>query len=109
MTAQALGSGRHHRTLDEPAAVRFTPAGSPLAVRWHGSIWQVVDTPKPGAAGPRSERAAASPPEQPAAGTTTSRWQFLAQTGPASPVLEFDLRWDTRRKEWRLVGVGAQT
>ncbi|MBG6218199.1 hypothetical protein IWX75_002678 [Arthrobacter sp. CAN_A6] len=31
--------------LDEPAAIRFLPSGTPLALRWRGSIWQIIGNP----------------------------------------------------------------
>jgi hypothetical protein len=33
---------------------------------------------------------------------TTRFWRFRAQTGPASPVLEFDMNADARWEDWRL-------
>ena len=33
---------------------------------------------------------------------TTRFWRFQAQTGPASPVLEFDMTADARWEDWRL-------
>jgi hypothetical protein len=32
----------------------------------------------------------------------TRFWRFRAQTGPASPILEFDMTADARREDWRL-------
>jgi hypothetical protein len=95
MAAQAVGAGDDAlRALDEPAAVRFTPAARSLALRWHGSIWQVVGDPVPE---PAVRARNAAPPA----------WLFTAQTGPASPVLEFRIRFDARRDEWRLLSVGG--
>ncbi|OUM41800.1 hypothetical protein [Arthrobacter sedimenti] len=98
MAAQAVGAGDDAlRALDEPATVRFTPAAKPLALRWHGSIWQVVGDPVPEPAGVAHARTGATPPA----------WLFTAQTGPASPVLEFRIGFDARRDEWRLLSVGG--
>lgn len=95
MAAQVVGAGDDAlRALDEPAAVRFTPAARPLALRWHGTIWQVVGEPVP-------------EPLARARTAATPAWLFTAQTGPASPVLEFRIRFDARRDEWRLLGVGG--
>jgi hypothetical protein len=91
MTAQVFGVHHGHRQLDEPAAVRFTPQGRPLALRWHGRIWQVVGRP--------ATAAAAAP--------SATGWRFSAQTGPASPVLEFGITFDAARDGWRLVSVGG--
>jgi hypothetical protein len=33
---------------------------------------------------------------------TTRFWRFQVQTGPASPVLEFDMSADPRCEDWRL-------
>lgn len=109
MRAQA-GSARHgeRRSLDEPAAVRFTPSGSPLALRWHGSIWQVVGTPVPGT--PSSVLPEHPRPTRAHSVTGgTSAWRFPAQTGPASPILEFGIVLDVGREEWRLVSVRGTT
>lgn len=110
MTAQAIDTARAidddqagHRVLDEPAVIRFAPTGKPLALRWHGCIWQAVGEP---------QRHLSAGHAATSAGTTTgattgmtSAWQFSAQTGPASPVLEFAVGFDVRRDEWRLLSV----
>ncbi len=110
MTAQPTAadhpSGRTGRpaslVLDEVALVRFLPSGTPLALRWRGSIWQVIGAPvawssssswwEPGATA-RGGRGSV---------ITTRFWRFQAQTGPASPVLEFDMSADPRWDDWRL-------
>ncbi len=102
--------------LDEPAAVRFLPSGTPLALRWRGSIWQVIGAPTQWSiSDSRQERGttALGNPHgshlgrhdgQGSRGSTgmTRFWRFQAQTGPASPVLEFDMSADPRRPDWRL-------
>ena len=105
MTAQAIHAGSgEERALDEPAAVRFTPTGAPLALRWRGTIWQAVGDPQrwSPATGRLPDAAGAQ-----ARGTTSCAWRFAAQTGPASPVLEFGIAFDARRDEWRLISVGG--
>jgi hypothetical protein len=44
-TAREGTRGAAWHVLDEPAAVRFLPSGTPLALRWRGSIWQVIGEP----------------------------------------------------------------
>ncbi|BBE24093.1 hypothetical protein MN0502_29760 [Arthrobacter sp. MN05-02] len=106
MTAQTVGtSDGTPRPLDEPASVRFTPAGTPLALRWRGSIWQVVGEPVPWRAS--ADRSVAASPAPGADGATPRSWRFRAQTGPASPVLDFAIGLDDRRGEWRLLRVGS--
>lgn len=107
MTAQAIHAApaieddqAGHRVLDEPAIIRFAPSGRPLALRWHGSIWQVVGEPLP-----RLSAGHAAASAGVTTGATSSAWQFSAQTGPASPVLEFAVGFDVRRDEWRLLSV----
>lgn len=103
MTAQVIDTDHGEpRRLDERAAIRFTPAGRPLALRWHGTIWQVVGDSFPQAAAGRAQamRVGVTP-------GTTSAWLFTAQTGPASPVLEFGIGFDDRREEWRLLSVAG--
>ena len=105
MTAHAVGTGDGElRALDGPAAVRFTTTGRPLALRWHGTIWQVVGelAPRPGTSGIGAGAASVR-----TCATTSSAWLFAAQTGPASPVLEFGIGFDPRRDEWRLLSVGG--
>ncbi|WP_104116204.1 hypothetical protein [Arthrobacter sp. B1805] len=101
MTVQATDADHAgRRLLDEPATIRFTPSGRPLALRWHGSIWQAFGESVPSPGGPGAWTEAAHAP-----GTTPSAWLFTAQTGPVSPVLEFRIAFDTRREEWRLLSV----
>ncbi|WP_146069704.1 hypothetical protein [Arthrobacter sp. B0490] len=112
--------------LDEPAAVRFLPSGTPLALRWRGSIWQVIgeplawsssdtlperDTTPPSTDNTHSSRGSlgglGSVDGRSIRGSlgsvvTTRFWRFRAQTGPASPVLEFDMNADARWEDWRL-------
>lgn len=105
MTVQATQAGSgEERALDEPAAVRFTPTGAPLALRWRGTIWQAVGNPVrwSTATGRSTDRAGAR-----ARGTASCAWRFTAQTGPASPVLEFGIAFDERRDEWRLLSVAG--
>ncbi|WDF33033.1 hypothetical protein PTW37_14445 [Arthrobacter agilis] len=106
MSAEIIGIDRDRRPLDEPAAVRFTPSGRPLALRWHGSIWQAVGTPTalPDGA-PEASRAPGVRSTGRMGAPGVSGWRFTAQTGPASPVLEFSLRSDAGLEAWRLVGV----
>ncbi|MEG9249777.1 hypothetical protein V6S67_16945 [Arthrobacter sp. Soc17.1.1.1] len=109
--------------LDEPAAVRFLPSGTPLALRWRGSIWQVIGEPlawsscdtwrEPDINFPGTGNSHACQTRHGSVGSmdgrggrssvgTTRFWRFRAQTGPASPVLEFDMNADARWEDWRL-------
>ncbi|MHA7241397.1 hypothetical protein [Arthrobacter sp. TMS1-12-1] len=109
--------------LDEPAAVRFLPSGTPLALRWRGSIWQVIGEPlawsssdtwrEPVTTPPVTDTIHSSRSSHDSLGGRESRgslgsvvrtrfWRFRAQTGPASPVLEFDMNADARWEDWRL-------
>lgn len=104
MTAQPSGSAMgspnpDRQTLDEPAAVRFTGTGTPLALRWRGSIWQVIGEPIQW-----SSSISWLEPD-----STTRSWRFRAQTGPASPVLEFEISTDPRWQGWRLHRVAGAT
>lgn len=93
------------RSLNEEADVRFTAAGKPLALRWRGSIWQVHGDPlhwtssqswwEPNPAGSRGQGSV----------MTLEYWRFEGQTGPASPLLVFDICSDPRWSGWRLVRV----
>ncbi|WP_247827604.1 hypothetical protein [Arthrobacter antioxidans] len=90
--------------LDEAAAVRFLPSGLPLALRWRGGLWQVIGTPtswstpnnRPGFV------SAPTPLPMPGSSAGTRFWRFQAQTGPASPVLEFEMSADPRSTDWQL-------
>lgn len=107
MTAQTVGTGDGTpRALDEPASVRFTPAGTPLALRWRGSIWQVVGESTPWRAS-STDRSMVASPISGADGAVPRSWRFQAQTGPASPVLDFVIGLDDRHGEWRLLRVGG--
>ncbi|MEG9249979.1 hypothetical protein V6S67_17960 [Arthrobacter sp. Soc17.1.1.1] len=112
--------------LDEPAAVRFLPSGTPLALRWRGSIWQVIGEPLAWSSSDIWREPVTTPPatdnthsSRGSVGSmdghntlsglgglgsvvTTRFWRFRAQTGPASPVLEFDMNADARWEDWRL-------
>ncbi|WP_147394295.1 DUF6504 family protein [Arthrobacter cheniae] len=118
MTAQPVGAPRQGHTneepawhvLDEPAFVRFLPSGTPLALRWRGSIWQVIGEPVSWSSSsswweprtPALDSSLGSPVGGQGSLVTTRFWRFQAQTGPASPVLEFDMSTDPRWKDWRL-------
>ena len=88
--------------LDEVANVRLLPSGLPLVLRWRDRLWQVI--------GERVSWSSSSswwePSTTPLGGRgsmlTTRFWRFQAQTGPASPVLEFDMSADPRWQDWRL-------
>lgn len=121
-TAREGAQGGAWHALDEPAAVRFLPSGTPLALRWRGSIWQVIGEPlawsssdtwrepatPPGTDNTHSSRGSlGSMDGHNSLGVRgsvvrTRFWRFRAQTGPASPVLEFDMNADARWEDWRL-------
>jgi hypothetical protein len=109
--------------LDEPAVVRFLPSGTPLALRWRGSIWQVIGEPLAWSSSDTWREPVTTPPATDnthsslgSLGSVDGRggpgglgsvvrtrfWRFQAQTGPASPVLEFDMNADARWEDWRL-------
>ena len=118
--------------LDEPAAVRFLPSGTPLALRWRGSIWQVIGEPTAwsttNAWPPPTPHSSPTPttaltpvgtspsttlgvppnahldaPLGDSGSVVTTRFcRFQAQTRPASPVLEFDMSADRCAEDWRL-------
>ncbi len=113
-TARGAAPPASWHVLDEPATVRFLPSGTPLALRWRGSIWQVIGTPtqwsssstwwNPDTTAPNSSLNTAVDSRRTGLGSivTTRFWRFQAQTGPASPVLEFDMSADHRWPDWRL-------
>ncbi|MBG6226516.1 hypothetical protein IWX63_003115 [Arthrobacter sp. CAN_A2] len=90
--------------LDETAAVRFLPSGLPLALRWRGGLWQVIGTPASWPSPSNQPGLASAPPPLPESGGSagTRFWRFQAQTGPASPVLEFEMSADPHSTNWRL-------
>ncbi|WP_104168886.1 hypothetical protein [Arthrobacter sp. SX1312] len=100
----ATGGPGADLVLDEAAAVRFLPSGLPLALRWRGGLWQVIGTPeswsnpgnRPGFV------SAPTPLPMPGGSAGTRFWRFQVQTGPASPVLEFEMSADPQSTNWRL-------
>lgn len=108
MTAQQAeveGVQPGSRSINEEADVRFDPLGGPLALRWRARIWQVVGEPQHWT----SSRSWWEPDPSGIAGQgsvmTLAYWRFRAQTGPASPILVFDVCSDPRWEGWRLVRV----
>lgn len=99
--------------LDEAADARFLPSGTPLALRWRGSIWQVIGEPVAWSSSSSWWEPTTTPPVGPRGGQgstlTTRYWRFQAQTGPSSPVLEFDMSADPRWEGWRLRRVAGTT
>ncbi|MHA7284196.1 hypothetical protein [Arthrobacter sp. TMS2-4] len=95
------------QVLDETAAVRFLPSGLPLALRWRGGLWQVIGAPASWSSPNNRPGPTSTPPPLPESGGNagTRFWRFQAQTGPASPVLEFEMSADTQSTNWRLRGV----
>lgn len=93
------------RVLDETADIRFQPSGEPLALRWRGGLWQVIDQPVAWSSSSSWWEPATAPLSGPGGQgrvLTTRFWRFRAQTGPASPVLEFEMTADPRWEDWRL-------
>jgi hypothetical protein len=90
------------RMLDEPAVIRFTGSGTPLALRWRGSIWQVIGKPLEWSSAGSWWEPDTTPRGGHGSVITTRSWRFRAQTGPASPVLEFNISADPRWQGWRL-------
>jgi hypothetical protein len=90
------------RVLDEPASVRFLPSGTPLALRWRGGLWQVIGEPVAWCSSSSWWEPGTTPLGGQGSVLTTRFWRFQAQTGPASPVLEFDMSKDPRWQDWRL-------
>ncbi|WP_247828215.1 hypothetical protein [Arthrobacter antioxidans] len=90
--------------LNETAAVQFLPSGLPLALRWRGGLWQVIGAPASWSSPSNQPGPASTPtPLHEARGNAGTRfWRFQAQTGPASPVLEFEMSADPRSTDWRL-------
>ena len=88
--------------LNEVADVRFLPSGLPLALRWRGCLWQVIGEPVPWSSSSSWWEPATTPLGGQGSMLTTKFWRFQAQTGPASPVLEFDMSADPRWQDWRL-------
>ena len=88
----SLVAGR--RVLDEPALVRFTPGGVPLALRWREGLWQVIGEPMSWF----NTRSWWEPGPTLLGGSgsllRTDYWRFRTQTGPVSPVLEFEMSTD---------------
>ena len=102
--AQASAASAWH-VLDEVADVRFLPSGMPLALRWRGCLWQVIGEPVSWFSSSSWWEPSTAPPHGPAGQgriLTTRFWRFQTQTGPASPVLEFDMSADPRWQDWRL-------
>jgi hypothetical protein len=88
--------------LDEVADVRFLPSGLPLALRWRGCLWQVIGEPVSWSSSSSWWEPATTSLGGRGSMLTTRFWRFQAQTGPASPVLEFDMSADPRWQDWRL-------
>ncbi len=107
MTAHAADPSEPSTTtdrqlLDEPAVMRFLPSGMPLALRWRGNIWQVIGEPLQWSSSSSWWEPGSTPLGGQGGLITTRSWRFHAQTGPASPVLEFDISTDPRWQGWRL-------
>ena len=95
------------RVLDEPASVRFLPSGLPLALRWRGGMWQVIGHPVSWSSSNSWWEPGATVQHGQGSVVTTRFWRFQAQTGPASPVLEFEMGADPRWEDWRLRRVSS--
>ena len=99
--------------LDEIADVRFLPSGTPLALRWRGSVWQVIGEPlmwsSSGSWSNTDAAATATPPDGRGSTATTRFWRYRVQTSPSSPVLEFDMSTSQGQGNWRLRRVAGTT
>jgi hypothetical protein len=94
--------GQAWYVLDETADIRFLPSGLPLALRWRGSLWQVIGDPQSWSSSSSWWEPGVSPLGGQGSVVTTRFWRFQTQTGPASPVLEFDMSTGPRHAGWRL-------
>lgn len=105
MTAQTDEIDPESRTLNEEADLRFNSRNEPLALKWRGSIWQVVGE----SLNWSSSRSWWEPDPAGIMGQgsvmTMRYWRFKGQTGPASPILVFDVCSDPRWEGWRLIRV----
>jgi hypothetical protein len=90
------------RVLDETADVRFLTSGLPLTLRYRGGLWQVIGDPLSWSSSSSWWESGTPSPRGQGSVVTTRFWRFQAQTGPASPVLEFEMTADPRWEDWRL-------
>jgi hypothetical protein len=100
LTAEAI------HTLEE-IAVRFSPDGAPLAVRYDGCIWAV--DPDAGAVhwlGHEGWRELGDPARTDGEGpASVEHWQLHARLNSASALRIFHVQRKLRSPDWFLVGV----
>ncbi|MGN7150764.1 hypothetical protein ACTHQ6_17400 [Arthrobacter sp. SAFR-179] len=93
-------------TLNTPVDVRFTKAGTPLAVRYHGRIWAVTEEPVHWFTRDSWWETRRSVPVGVGNVVDIEHWRVQVRLGGSdSPLLTFELRREPLSEQWLLESV----
>lgn len=92
-------------TLNTPVDVRFTKAGTPLAVRYDGRIWAVTEEPVHWFTRDSWWETRRSVPVGVGNDVDIEHWRVQVCLGSNSPLRTFQLRREPLSEQWLLVGI----
>ena len=92
-------------TLDTPVDVRFTTAGTPLAVRYDGKIWPVAAEPLRWFTRDSWWETRRSVPVGVGNVVDIEHWRVQVRLGSDSPLRTFELRRDPLSEQWLLEAI----
>ncbi|VXC36164.1 hypothetical protein [Arthrobacter sp. 8AJ] len=93
------------KTLDAPVDIRFTAAGSPLAVRYDGRVWAVAAEPLHWFTRDSWWKTQRTVPVGVGNVVDIEYWRVQVRLGSNSPLRTFELRRDPLSKQWLLEAI----
>jgi hypothetical protein len=92
-------------TLDTPVDIRFTPAGTPLAVRYDGQIWAVAAEPVRWFTRDSWWENRRTAPAGVGNVVDIEHWRVQVRLSSASALRTFELRRDPLSEQWMLESI----
>ena len=92
-------------TLNAPVDVRFTPAGTPLAVRYDGQLWAVAAEPVHWFSRDSWWESRRTAPRGIGNVVDIEHWRVQVRLSSTAPLRTFELRRGPLSEQWLLVSV----
>lgn len=93
------------KTLDAPVDIRFTAAGTPLAVRYDGRVWAVAAEPLHWFTRDSWWKTQRTVPVGVGNVVDIEYWRVQVRLGSNSPLRTLELRRDPLSKQWLLEAI----